>query len=209
VRIGLGCLPSLKYNVPRRVLKGFIPYWAAPEHFHLAELTEKSDVWSLGMIARTLIEGDPPYIDDGLMTTYFMLTFPNKSRLRIKSKTHLLQKQMKYKLIPNETLLKCDERIQKSCEEPALPYSQTEWSVALTEFLEVCLKENTNERLSPKELLTNPFLNEFVCDRYMVKELVSLVMEKYFVCFSFIFLSFFLSLFFLHFSCKLLFPPTL
>jgi serine/threonine protein kinase len=56
----------------RRTLTG-TPFWMSPEVLSNSEYNKKTDIWSLGITAIEMAEGDPPYAHINYMRAMFVI----------------------------------------------------------------------------------------------------------------------------------------
>jgi len=99
------------------------PYWMAPEVIQQAEYDAKVDVWSLGITAMEMAEGDPPFMEESPMRAMLLivqqtvgpkLKKPSKwSNIYIEFLARCLHKNPESRW-PSERLLLDDEFIQQA-----------------------------------------------------------------------------------------------
>uniref|UniRef100_H2ZB85 non-specific serine/threonine protein kinase n=1 Tax=Ciona savignyi TaxID=51511 RepID=H2ZB85_CIOSA len=119
------------------------PYWMAPEVVTRKAYGPKVDIWSLGIMAIEMVEGEPPYL--------------NENPLRVSNtfhRVHSLQKQSLNQLFLYGALYLIATNGTPEIQQPE------RLSDTFHDFLNCCLEMDVDQRASAMELLTHPFLQK-------------------------------------------------
>jgi len=111
--------------------------WMAPEVVKGKDYTCKVDVWSLGIMAMEIIEGDPPYMQESMLRALFMIA--SKGRPAFKDPGTSLSTSSPPPAPPNRTK---PDSMSWECQD----------------FITKCTVMEPDERPDSTELLNHPFL---------------------------------------------------
>ena len=125
----------------RRTVIG-TPYWMSPEVIQESSYDSRADIWSLGITAIELADGEPPYAD-----VHPMVSAPLTSSAELLRRPALL-------LLPAQRAI-----FMIPSREPATLKTPDAWSRDFNDFIARCLVKDFTKRPTATQLLQHPFVS--------------------------------------------------
>lgn len=149
-----GFCAHLKESQGKRTTMVGTPYWMAPEVVTKKEYGPKVDIWSLGIMAIEMLEGEPPYLNENPLRVW--MTSENIYAV--------IGGLCKFRFLTTALPLHFDFLLQAlyliaTNGTPALQNPE-KVSVDFTDFLSQCLDVDVSRRPTASELLRHPFITK-------------------------------------------------
>jgi serine/threonine kinase 3 len=145
-----GVSAQLTSTLSRRASIIGTPYWMSPEQIRETAYDNRADIWSLGITAIELADGEPPLVCGEFLSK--SLGAAVHAVAAVHSARKLFSRFLQAQLHPMRAIFAIPSRDPPTVQDP------TAWSPTFLDFVGKCLQKDFKDRPTARQLLTHPFV---------------------------------------------------